>query len=175
VANLVVASYRYARRTGLDLADRYRVMDAALRNEFGESTFATGIMAELDSDTGGLRLLLAGHHPPLLLREGRLIGALEVTPTLPFGIGDTEPAVGTFSLQPDDRVLFFSDGVTEARSEDGDLFGEERLADFLVRAAASQEPLPETMRRLSKAILQHEAGRLDDDATLLLVEWRRPA
>jgi serine phosphatase RsbU (regulator of sigma subunit) len=175
VANLVVASYRNARRTGLDIAETYRVMDAAVRSEFGESTFATGILAQLDTDSGALRVLLAGHHAPLLLREGRLIGPLEVEPTLPIGIGDPAPVVGTFSLQPDDRVLFFSDGVVEARSSQGELFGVERLADFLVRADASQEPLAETMRRLSKAILQHQSGRLDDDATLLLVEWRRLA
>jgi serine phosphatase RsbU (regulator of sigma subunit) len=173
VVNLVIGAYRHGRRIGLDVGDTYRVMDAAVRDQFGESTFATGIMAELDTDTGELHVLLAGHHPPLLLRDGRLIGQLEVEPTLPIGIGDPSPAVGTFSLQPDDRVLLFSDGVIEARDADGELFGVERLADFLVRAAASKEPLPETMRRLSKAILLHQAGRLDDDATLLVVEWRR--
>lgn len=174
IANLVVAGYRHTRRTGLDLADSYRSMDAALAGEFTETRFATAVMARLDIDTGALELLLAGHHRPLLLRGGSLIDTFEVRPTLPVGLGDVAPESRTFGLQPDDRVLFFSDGVIEARSADGEDFGVERLADLLVRAASSNEQPAETMRRLSKAILAHQGAPLEDDATLVLLEWRRP-
>ena len=59
------------------------------------------------------------------------------------------------SLQPDDAVLFFTDGVTEARSPEGTPFGRARLEEMLVRAAASRERPAEIMRRLSHAILDH--------------------
>jgi serine/threonine protein phosphatase PrpC len=174
IANLVVGTYRHARRTGLDLLGVHAAIDSVVNRAFGDFTFATGAIAELDLDQGRLRLLLAGHPRPLLLRDRRLIGELEVAPTLPLGVGDPEPIVGDIPLEPDDRVLLYSDGVVEARNAEGEEFGVERLADFLVRAQAAEEPTPETMRRLSKAILGHQGTPLEDDATLLLVHWRRP-
>jgi serine phosphatase RsbU (regulator of sigma subunit) len=174
IANLVVASYRNARRAGLDLLSTYAAMDSVVNSEFGDFTFATGAVGELDLDDGRLRLVLAGHPRPLLLRDRRFIGELEVAPTLPLGIGDQAPTIGEIQLEPDDRILLFSDGVVEARNTEGEEFGVERLADFLVRAHAAEEPAPETLRRLTKAILGHQGTPLEDDATLLLVQWRRP-
>ncbi|MCU1374060.1 MAG: putative magnesium/manganese-dependent protein phosphatase, partial [Actinomycetia bacterium] len=78
-----------------------------------------------------------------------------------------------FQLEPEDRVLLYSDGVIEARNAEGEPFGVERLAEFLVRAQSSEEPAAETMRRLSKAILAHQGTPLEDDATLLSLQWRR--
>jgi hypothetical protein len=174
IANLVVASYRNARRAGADLLGAYAAIDSVVNSEFGDFTFATGAIGELDLDQGRLRLVLAGHPRPLLLRDRRFIGELEVPPTLPLGIGDADPTVGEFQLEPDDRILLYTDGVVEARNAGGEEFGVERLADFLVRAQAAEEPPAETMRRLSKAILNHQGTPLEDDATLFLVQWRRP-
>jgi serine phosphatase RsbU (regulator of sigma subunit) len=173
VANLVVGGYRHARRTGLDLPATYTAIDSVVNTEFGDFTYATAVMAELDLDRGVLRVLLAGHHHPLLFRGHRFIGALEVAPTLPLGIGDPDPVVGEFQLEPEDLVLLYSDGVIEARNTEGEAFGVERLAEFLVRAQSSDEPAAETMRRLSKAILAHQGTPLEDDATLLSLQWRR--
>jgi serine phosphatase RsbU (regulator of sigma subunit) len=75
------------------------------------------------------------------------------------------------ALEPGDRLLFLSDGAIEARSPDGELFGRERLGDLLERAVASGLPSSEVMRRLMHALLAHQQGRLQDDATLLLLEW----
>ena len=173
MANLAIGSYRHARRIGLDLPATYAHVDAAVHGEFGDFRFVTGALAELDLDQGRLRLLLAGHPRPLLLRDLNFIGALETDPTLPFGIGDPEPIVEEFQLEPEDRLLLYSDGVIEARDGAGEPFGVTRLADFLVRAQASDEPAPETMRRLSRAVLAQQEGPLQDDATLLSLQWRR--
>jgi serine/threonine protein phosphatase PrpC len=173
IVNLVIGAYRHARRTDLDLTGTQAVIDSVVNSEFGDFTYATGVIAELDLERGTLRVLLAGHHRPLLFRGHRFIGELELAPTLPFGIGDPEPIVGEFQLEPDDIVLFYSDGVIEARNAEGEPFGVERLADFLVRAQSSEEPAAEIMRRLSKAILTHQGTTLQDDATLLSLQWRR--
>jgi len=74
-------------------------------------------------------------------------------------------------LEPDDAVLLYTDGVIEARTPDGQLFGLDRLADLLEREAASGQPPDEQLRRLVRAVLDHQAGGLRDDATLLLVQW----
>jgi serine phosphatase RsbU (regulator of sigma subunit) len=74
-------------------------------------------------------------------------------------------------LEPDDMLLLYTDGVTEARTADGELFGLDRLADLLEREAASGRTAEELLRRLARSVLDHQAGGLRDDATLLLVQW----
>ena len=175
MANLAVGAYRHARRSGIDLVDTHHHIDAAIAEEFGSSKFVTAAFAQLDLDRGGLRVLLAGHPRPLLVRDGNLVGDLDVRPTLPLGLGlgDERPSVGEFQLEPADFLLLYSDGVVEGRDEHGEPFGVDRLADFLIRAQANDEPAAETMRRLGRAILAHQGTELEDDATLLSVQWRR--
>ena len=67
--------------------------------------------------------------------------------------------------------LLYTDGVVEARTPDGELFGLDRLADPLEREAAGGQPAEELQRRLVRAVLEHQVGGLRDDATLLLVQW----
>ncbi|MFE5834451.1 SpoIIE family protein phosphatase [Streptomyces sp. NPDC056488] len=64
-----------------------------------------------------------------------------------------------------------NDGVTEARSPGGDFYGEERLADTVIRATAAGAPAPEALRRLVQGLWQHQSHKLRDDATILLTEW----
>ena len=79
--------------------------------------------------------------------------------------------VGHEQLEPGDRLLLYSDGIVEARNADGEFFGEHRLIEFTRRAELSGLPAPETLRRLTAAVLAHQGGRLQDDATLVLVDW----
>jgi serine phosphatase RsbU (regulator of sigma subunit) len=81
------------------------------------------------------------------------------------------PAVGREQLEPGDRLLLYSDGITEARNATGEFFGEQRLVDFTERAELGRLPAPETLRRLAGAVLAHQGGLLQDDATLLMADW----
>ncbi|MYV71735.1 SpoIIE family protein phosphatase, partial [Streptomyces sp. SID2131] len=93
---------------------------------------------------------------------------------LPLGWGflrESPPTEHTERLQPGDRILLYSDGVTEARSSGGDFYGEERLADTVIRATAAGAPAPEALRRLVQGLRQHQGHKLRDDATILLTEW----
>jgi serine phosphatase RsbU (regulator of sigma subunit) len=69
-------------------------------------------------------------------------------------------------------VVLYTDGVVEARSPGGDFFGVERLVDLLTRSLASGLAAAETMRRMVHALLEHQQGQLDDDATLMFVAWQ---
>jgi hypothetical protein len=80
--------------------------------------------------------------------------------TLPFGLGVGTAVPAISELEPDDAVLLYTDGVVEARTPDGELFGVDRLADLLEREAASGQPAEELLRRLVQAVLEHQAGSL---------------
>lgn len=177
--SLVVAAYRNARRAGQSLADTATHIESAVNDVFRVESFATGLLCELDTSSGVLTWISAGHYEPLLLRDGRLVRALAVEPILPLGLNRdllrTSPVVvGDEHLQPGDMLLLYTDGVIEARSPGGEFFGQERLVDLVTRNLAAGLPAPETMRRVTHALLEHQAGDLDDDATLLLVEWHGP-
>ncbi len=175
LASLALAAYRNARRTGLDLTGTYHHIDDAVRDH-DRAGFITAVLAELDQRTGMLRVISAGHPGGIVLRDGKVVRALPTPTALPVGLGDRRaPVVVEESLEPGDRVLLYTDGIIEARSADGRQFGIDRLTDFAVKADADGLPLPETARRLVHAILAHQDDRLQDDATVLLAEWRGAA
>jgi serine phosphatase RsbU (regulator of sigma subunit) len=149
----------------------HAAIDAALDGYYEDVSFATGIIARLATGPGLLEWSCAGHPRPLLLRGRKVVSELSCHATLPFGLGDGAPGPGRAELEPDDAVLLYTDGVIEARAADGELFGLDRLIDLLEREAASGQPADELVRRLVRAVLDHQADGLRDDATLLLVQW----
>jgi serine phosphatase RsbU (regulator of sigma subunit) len=177
LANLAVSCYRNSRRAGLDLAHTAAAIDAALEEMFGGERFVTALLGQLDIDTGLFRWINAGHPAAMLLRNAQVVKELDGEPSLPLGIngltgsGPERFPVASEGLQPGDRLLLLTDGVDEARTEDGEFFGRTRLAEFAAREAATGLATPEVMRRLQLAILRHQVGRLQDDATTLFVEW----
>ncbi|GAA1354277.1 PP2C family protein-serine/threonine phosphatase [Catellatospora bangladeshensis] len=174
--SIALAATRNARRAGADLVATAALADDTIvtHRPPGTFAFATALLANLDLDTGELCYLNAGHPPPVVLREGRVVRLLDTVGRPPLGLGQLTPAEPTVlreQLQPGDRVLFHTDGVTEARSPRGEQFGLDRLADLTQRHEAAGLPAPETLRRVVRAVLDHQEGRLQDDATLLMVEW----
>ena len=174
VTTLAVAAYRRARRTGLDLPGTYDEVDAAVAGQFGGDRHVTAVLARLDRATGALTWVSAGHPPPLLLRGAHVVKALQAPPAFPLGWSFGGPVtVAEEVLQSGDAVLLYTDGLIEARREDGELLGVEGLSDFLEQQAAAEQPAAETLRRLRRTILNRPGVSLRDDATALLVEWRR--
>jgi hypothetical protein len=171
LANLAVFGYRNSRRAGDDLEEMYRFMDKLVMEEFGEDSFVTAQVLTLDLPSGVLRWINAGHPRPLLLRDGGHAGELDAAVSFPLGIGAREAEVGEAALQPGDTLLLFSDGVVEARSPEGEEFGQDRLVDMWVKVSLARETPAETVRRLAHAVFDHQGGHLQDDATLLLVHW----
>jgi serine phosphatase RsbU (regulator of sigma subunit) len=91
-----------------------------------------------------------------------------------LGLDDSNLEVAEEWLERGDRLLLFTDGVTEAR-HGGHLFGEDRLIDLVRRHNTAGLPAPETLRRLCHAVLDHYDGPPTDDATLVFVEWSEQA
>jgi serine phosphatase RsbU (regulator of sigma subunit) len=175
LTGLAIGAYRHARRNGAPILEIHAAIDQALTDYYGDDSFATGIIGKLATATGRLEWSCAGHPPPLLLRGRKVVAELANEPMLPFGLGRGTPALSAADLEPDDAVLLYTDGVTEARTADGELFGLDRLIDLLEREAASEQPPEEILRRLVRAVLDYEPGGLRDDATLLLAQWTADA
>jgi serine phosphatase RsbU (regulator of sigma subunit) len=138
-------------------------------------SFVTAVLGELDTVTGTYRRINAGHPVELLVRDAST-ARLPAAPTaLPLGLGPMlprPPAVTEHPLRPGDAIVLYTDGVTEARSADGEQFGLDRLAAFLLGERARGAAPAETMRRLVRTIVSYENGELRDDATAALVQWR---
>jgi hypothetical protein len=170
-AATALAALRAKRRDKHGLYAMARAADEALAGQFSDLRFVTGVLADLDMDRGTLRYLNAGHPAPLLLRHGKAVRELTGGRRLPLGLDDGEIKIGEEILEPGDRLLLYTDGVTEAYDHSGDRFGVHRLVDLTERCAAADLPGPETLRRLARSVSEHQAGPPRDDATLVLFEW----
>ena len=113
--------------------------------------------ASYPARSGPLEWWCAGH-PRLLLRGRKIVAELGCDPVLPFGLGDGAPKPRVAELEPDDAVLLHTDGVTEARTADEELFGLDRPVDLLEREAASGRTAEELLRHLVRAVLEHQGG-----------------
>jgi serine phosphatase RsbU (regulator of sigma subunit) len=172
LATVAIGAYRHARRNLLDLPDIAAEVNDAIATQLGASQFATAVLARLDLATGRLRWINAGHPEPLIVRGPSLVRPPRCSPARPLGLQDSKPVCCEVRLEPGDRLVLYTDGITEARSPDGQFFGERRLADFISAAAASGDPAPETVRRLMRHVLAHQADQLQDDASIVVLEWR---
>ena len=129
----------------------------------------TALFAEFDP-RGWLELVTCGHPPPLRLNAG---GGLQVlTPSsyaTPLGL---HPGMktSTFSLGEGDRLVFYTDGLLEARDRAGRYFRLEDCADTL-RGPDLEAAADELLDRL----VAHTGRRLDDDVAILLFEAASPA
>jgi serine phosphatase RsbU (regulator of sigma subunit) len=177
LSGLAVGCYRHDRRHGRTLLAMHQELDSTIKGHLGGSGFVTGQLAQLNVETGTLRWTNAGHPLPLLIRGGRVVDDLSCPPTLPWGFGRNGdvPHLAENSLQPGDGLLLYTDGAIEGRASTGGGFGLDRLTDLVGRTASDQLSAEEVVRRIGRAIVEHHKQHLEDDATLLLVQWNGPA
>jgi serine phosphatase RsbU (regulator of sigma subunit) len=146
-------------------------VDSEFSRQFGGDKFVTAQFGTIDLPTGRLSLVNAGHPAPLHIRDRRVIGEITGPTTLPIGLGGDVPEIIQANLEPGDRLLLYTDGVVEARRGD-EMYGEARLAAAAEHVLNDELPLPEVARRLNMRISEWRGGVPDDDATLVLLEWR---
>ncbi len=174
LAGLAVGCYRHDRREGRMLEHIHASLDAVIAAECGGEGFVTGHIGRLNLNTGSLQWVNAGHPPPMLVRHGRVVRSLDGPPARPWGLGPADAEVMTSGLEPGDSILFYTDGVTEARGHRQEAFGVSRLADLVGQHASDQLPIGLIVRLLTRAVLDHHGGQLHDDATVLMVNWPGP-
>jgi serine phosphatase RsbU (regulator of sigma subunit) len=170
LASIAMTSFRDAcAQPDLALPEIARVVDRSVTRAAEEEDFVTAVFAELDP-RGWLQLVICGHPTPLRLSaEGELCALTPSTYATPLGL-QPEIQPSTFTVSPGDRLLFYTDGLLEARDRAGRFFRLEDCLDTLrhpdLQAAADG---------LLDRLLAHTGRKLDDDVALLLVEATSPA
>lgn len=141
-----------------------------VNHHFFDSTepehFATAFVGIYDDRTRGLRYVNCGHNPPLLLRAGGRVDRLDATATVLGAFTTFRCHAAETSIAPGEVLAVFSDGVTEARREDDEQFGESRLANVLRKHAAI--PVSEIPAKLTQAVADFSGFGQEDDLTLIV-------
>lgn len=130
--------------------------------------FATVLVGEFAPDTGRIRLANAGHEHPILL-GGDAPRTVEVPPCAPVGLDVDEPFEEiTIELAPGQSLLLYTDGLNEARSPSGELYGEDRMLELLQQGQDLDGPgwLQHVANGLADFVQDAEPA---DDLTLLVV------
>ena len=129
--------------------------------------FATFCYARVEPRAGRIVYSNAGHNPPLLLRADGGVSQLSQGGMVLGIFPENAYEQAELPLAPGDRLIFYTDGITEARNPEGDEYGDERL---LAAAVAVRARPPEEMKNvLLEEVNAFTGGQFEDDATLIVV------
>jgi sigma-B regulation protein RsbU (phosphoserine phosphatase) len=148
-----------------DLCERVR---RVVVSSLSGGRFVTFFYAVVDAGAMRLRWCNAGHNPPILARaDGATIRLSEGGPAISRLFRATPYAERELALQHGDRLVLFTDGVSEVTGADGEMFGEERVEELVrARCAASAAEL---QHAIFDAATAFGGGELEDDLTLVVV------
>jgi len=164
LASVLLGSLRNSRRRGADLATQARTANDALAAHAHVGQFVTGQLARVDLHTGAMTVVNAGHPFPYRVRDGR-VEEIELAVDMPFGLyPGRDLSLRCLQLEPGDRIVLVTDGMLERNAEGLDLPG------MLTREAGTHPR--ELVYELAEAVLHATDGKLDDDATVLCLDWR---
>ncbi|MYW65601.1 SpoIIE family protein phosphatase [Streptomyces sp. SID8379] len=164
----VLGGFRDLAYVTRDLTEVAARLDERVAAEVGPEDFVTALFAEFAP--GEVRLVNCGHPPPLRLGSGPPQLLEPVDQDSPLGLG-ARPGLRRCWLQPGHRLLFYTDGLTEARDAEGEDFPLLERAEVLL-----DEVLPgDALGALYEAVTEHTGGPLNDDVALVLCQQGAPA
>ncbi|MGP7995927.1 MAG: SpoIIE family protein phosphatase [Streptosporangiaceae bacterium] len=171
-AAAVLGAFRESAHDAADLAVIADRIEQSLSRQLTAEQFVTAVLAEVSSDGSKIQLLSCGHPPPLLIAGGTGRFVEPAVPGLPLGLAhlaEFPRYVTTLPFGPGDQLLFYTDGVSEARNTAGEFY------PLSEHEALTGGQAPEAvLDRLQQDVLRHVGHALDDDAAMLLLR-REPA
>ena len=159
-----------AAQTGKPIAQVFEEVNNALSEGNTSCTFVTAWAGELNTRTGHVTFVNAGHNPPVLLRGGKA-ELLKSRPSLALGaMPEVRYRVGDLHLEPGDEIYLYTDGIVEQPDPSGKLYGEGRLLKVLSGPERRQKDLLDAViadvRRYAAGVEQA------DDCTQLAIRYR---
>jgi serine phosphatase RsbU (regulator of sigma subunit) len=171
-AAIAMATFRAAAHQESTLAGVAARIEATLDRELHAEQFITAVLAEVSPDGSKIEMINCGHPQPLQLgpRGVQLLGPAQGGPPLGLGLpGAVERVPFTIPLEPGEPVLFYTDGLSEARNAAGEFFPLTDCASLQVPADLSAR-----LERLIAELYRYVGHKPHDDVALLLVERTAP-
>ena len=172
VSKALAKSYALRTSGGLDLL--MTVFNAEISRENPEQLFVTVFALVIDLRTGELEYCNAGHEPPLLARSSGEFIVLNDGGGPPLCVMEDFPYEhARVVLEPGDRLVLMSDGITEAMNPGGELYGRDRLTTLLEAHGDRNADAAVLGNQILADVTAFEAGADPaDDKTLLIISWR---
>jgi serine phosphatase RsbU (regulator of sigma subunit) len=151
------------------LGRRMQRLNHFLNNRTGGEKYATIFYSVIESD-GSFSYVNAAHCPPMVVRGGGIVDELAAT-GMPVGLLEEATFdVAGQKLQPGDKIVIYSDGVTEAQNTQAEFFGKRRLREIVVRHAA--ESCTMIHDAIQEAVSAFAEGAVQsDDITVVVMEY----
>ncbi len=169
VMSMMQASLRTQAEEGRPVSEILARINRLMLKRGETGMFATCFLGRLDQRTLDFVYSNAGHNPPILLRADGRLEFLHHGGLLLGVFDDARLEEGHVQLMPGDRLVLYTDGVTEARSPAGDFYGEDRLSDLLrgLDPDLSAEAIAAVVRESVGSFAESED--FEDDMTLVVV------
>jgi serine phosphatase RsbU (regulator of sigma subunit) len=171
-AAVVLGAFREAAYDAQDLTQIAARIENSLRNQEAVEEFVTAVLAEVSGDGSQVQILNCGHPQPLVIHDGEITVAESPRAGLPLGLASLvveAREVSVVPFGPSDRMLFYTDGITEARDVRGEFYPLERSAALLRDPGDTGAVLDE----LIGDVQRHVGHALLDDAALLMISRSR--
>ena len=173
VANRIYSETTVHLRSGMPFLELFRELNRFLIEDIaGSGMFVTLAAARIDARRRSMVFAGAGHPPAMLARPGQTPLLLESRSMILGALPDAVDAAADLEvqLQPDDRIVLYTDGITEVFNSRGEMLGVEGVQEIVREASAL--PAEKMKQRILNGVVAWRNGPATDDASLMLVHVR---